>query len=158
MNEYKVINKQLFNIIYMIIKDWYRINKIPNKNKNKCCGLRKFIAHIFSNINISYNTLYLSLYYLFEIKKIIGKYIYKNNIHNFLLCGRRMFIMALIISDKYLKDQNYKNIVWSKITKLKLLDINLYEKEILKILDYDLYIHEDVFRYWKKGLDEIIKL
>lgn len=150
MKEYKIINKKLFNIIYMIIKDWNKTEK-----KRNCCSLNKFIIHIFRNIEISYNTLCLSLYYLFEIKRKIVNFTYRNNMY--LLCGRRMFIITLMISDKYLKDKPYKNILWAKMTKLKITDINIYEKETLEILDYDLYIHEDSFEYWKKGLDELIK-
>jgi hypothetical protein len=31
------------------------------------------------------------------------------------------------------------------------------KKETLKILDYNLYIHEGSFKYWKNVLDELIK-
>lgn len=84
MNEIKFINKRLFNIIYMTIKEWNKTNK--KKKQNKCCSLKKFINHIFTNMDITYNTLCLSLYHLFEIKRKIRFFLYtNNNIKNFLL-------------------------------------------------------------------------
>ena len=108
MYNYKVINKKLFNIIYFIIKKW---NKYDKNDINNCCKLKKFIIYIFTKIDITYNTLCLSLYYLFEIKRKIEIMICNNEyINSFLSCGRRMFITTLIISNKVLKIKCYKNI------------------------------------------------
>jgi hypothetical protein len=85
-----------------------------DRKKTYLLFFKKFVIHIFRNIEISYNTLCLSLYYLFEIKRKMENFIYRNN--KYLSCGRRMFITTLIISDKYLKDKPYKNILWAKIT------------------------------------------
>lgn len=150
MTKYKIVNKNISTKICIIISKY---DKSFKKTKHDVYNFNNFIV-IFKKIDITYNTLCLSLYYFFRIKLILenmkqhDKYINK-----FLLCGRKMFIITLIISNKYLKDNCYKNLIWSKITKIKNSDINLYEKEILNLLNYNLYISCDHFNIWKKKIN-----
>lgn len=153
MNNIEITNNikyKIFNAIYISIKKW------NNNNDISFYYLKNFIVYILSKINITYNTICLSLYYFLKIKRKIE--IVRNNKNNFhdldkfLSCGKRMFVISLIISDKYLKDKCYKNVYWSKITRLKLHDINFYEKKALKLINYNLYISKDEFNYWRKTI------
>ena len=142
----KRIDKNLLNKICIIIE---RYNKT----------FKKFIIAIIKKMNIEYDTLCLSLYYFIKLKLIIENKIDCNNhISSFLLCGRRMFIICLIISNKYLRDNCYKNITWAIITKLKNKDINLYENNVLKILNYNMNISYKEFIFWKEKVDKFNKL
>ncbi|KAJ3118530.1 hypothetical protein HDU96_000946 [Phlyctochytrium bullatum] len=68
------------------------------------------------------------------------------------LCGRRMFLSALIVAAKYLQDRNYSNRAWAKISGLPLEEINQNEIEFLRILDYDLYVNHKTYVSWSAML------
>jgi len=63
-----------------------------------------------------------------------------------------MFLAALIIASKYLQDSNYSNKAWSKISGLPLAEINENEVIFLRLIDYKLFIAEDVFKRWSSLL------
>jgi hypothetical protein len=70
----------------------------------------------------------------------------KHNSTDPALCGRRMFIASLIIASKYLQDRSYASIAWSKICGLDVLEINNIERRFLNLIDYNLFIKEDVYK------------
>lgn len=151
MEDIKLNNKILYDLLYNLIKKWNK--KVKAKN---VCNLKIFINHVLSNIKPNNNVLCLTIYYLVKIRILIQRMLINNfKLHNFLLCGRRMFIISLILSTKYLLDGYNKNILWSKITRLNVKDINLYEKETLKLIKYDLYISDIHFIYWKNTIYKI---
>ena len=63
-----------------------------------------------------------------------------------------MFLAALIAASKYLQDRNYSNRAWSTITGLPIYEINANEICFLKLIDYNLFIAEDVFKRWSSLL------
>lgn len=154
MNKYNIIDKRLFNMVYNLINSWNGNKvKIDKDNNYK---IKKFIIYIISRKIVTYNNMILSIYYLSNIKiKIKNMLQNKIKIESFFLCGRRMFIISLIISNKYIYDKSYKNVVWSKITGLKIKDINFYEISVLKLINHDLYISDKNYNNWK---DSLIKL
>ncbi|KAJ1547704.1 hypothetical protein HK096_000995 [Nowakowskiella sp. JEL0078] len=68
------------------------------------------------------------------------------------LCGRRMFLSALVIAGKYLQDQTYSNRAWAKISGLAVEEVNQNETEFLKIIDYRLHVNNDTFVSWSQML------
>lgn len=62
------------------------------------------------------------------------------------LCGRRMFLAALISSSKYLQDRNYSNRAWAKISGLPAGEINMNERMFLSMIDYQLYVSAGAFQ------------
>ncbi|KAJ1569195.1 hypothetical protein HK096_003919 [Nowakowskiella sp. JEL0078] len=68
------------------------------------------------------------------------------------LCGRRMFLSALVIAGKYLQDQAYSNRAWAKISGLAVEEVNQNEVEFLKIIDYRLHVNNDTFISWSQML------
>lgn len=64
------------------------------------------------------------------------------------MCGRRMFLSALIASTKYLQDKNYSNRAWSKISGLPVSEINCNEREFLASIDYRLFVSQKSFVQW----------
>lgn len=154
----KRIDKNVLTKICFIIEGYNKTFKKFNHNNNNIYRFNNFIINVFNKMNMEYDTLCLSLYYFIKLKLIILNKNHYNNISTFLLCGRRMFIICLIISNKYLKDNSYKNISWAIITKLKNKDINLYEKYVLKILNYNIYISHEDFIFWEKKVKGFNKL
>ena len=62
--------------------------------------------------------------------------------------GRRMFLAALIIAFKYLHDKSFSASAWSKISGLKICEVNASERAFLAAVKWNLHISEPVFRRW----------
>lgn len=71
------------------------------------------------------------------------------------LCGRRMFLAALICASKFLQDRTYSNRAWAKISSLPVNEINSNEKALLEVLDYNLFVNSDLFRNWTRRLQDL---
>ncbi|KAF2458112.1 hypothetical protein BDY21DRAFT_284690 [Lineolata rhizophorae] len=66
-----------------------------------------------------------------------------------LQCGRRMFLAALILASKYLQDRNYSARAWSKISGLKVCEINMNEMAFLEAVNWKLHIPDPLFERWQ---------
>ncbi|KAK3076313.1 hypothetical protein LTS18_013349 [Coniosporium uncinatum] len=66
-----------------------------------------------------------------------------------LQCGRRMFLAALILASKYLQDHNYSARAWSKISGLKVCEINCNEMAFLTAVNWRLHFPEALFERWQ---------
>ncbi|KAM0791512.1 hypothetical protein ACM66B_005963 [Microbotryomycetes sp. NB124-2] len=69
-----------------------------------------------------------------------------------ILCGRRMFLAALIAASKYLQDRNYSNRAWSRISGLPVNEINSNERAFLNLVGFDLHLGAQEFRRWTERL------
>lgn len=118
--------------------------------------LRTFIQETLRRSRTSYSTLQVALYYLVLIKAHVPK-------HDFtmeqpedvasvraLQCGRRMFLAALILASKYLQDRNYSARAWSKISGLKVCEINTNEMAFLAAVNWKLHITDPVWEKWQE--------
>ncbi|GAA5840270.1 hypothetical protein JCM9279_002331 [Rhodotorula babjevae] len=68
------------------------------------------------------------------------------------LCGRRMFLAALISASKYLQDRNYSNRAWAKISGLAVGEINKNERAFLKVIQFQLHLRAEDFQRWTERL------
>ncbi|KAF2741144.1 hypothetical protein EJ04DRAFT_530736 [Polyplosphaeria fusca] len=117
--------------------------------------LRTFIQETLRRSRSSYSTLQVALYYLILIKAHVPK-------HDFtmeqpedvaslraLQCGRRMFLAALILASKYLQDRNFSARAWSKISGLKVCEINTNEMAFLAAVNWKLHITDPIWERWQ---------
>lgn len=116
--------------------------------------LRTFIQETLRRSRTSYSTLQVALYYLILIKAHVPKYDFTmeqpddSHCSRALMCGRRMFLAALILASKYLQDRNYSARAWSKICGLHTSEINQNETAFLLAVNWRLHITESVFQKW----------
>ncbi|CAI2181949.1 19438_t:CDS:2 [Funneliformis geosporum] len=135
----------------------------------KIIPLRLFLQETLRRSRTSYSTLQTALFYLFRIKPQISSIsrrseypptptsefppdINQSQNNDPATCGRRMFLAALIVASKYLQDRNYSNRAWSKISGLPVNEINANEICFLKLIDYNLFIAENIFKRWSSLL------
>ncbi|KAG9286063.1 hypothetical protein G9A89_022740 [Geosiphon pyriformis] len=141
----------------------------------KIIPLRIFLQETLRRSRTSYSTLQTALFYLFRIKSQITSRAFlhpaaiatgnnaeipptptgvsqRRENNDPATCGRRMFLAALIVASKYLQDRNYSNKAWSKISGLPVNEINQNEIIFLKLIDYNLFIGEDIFKRWSSLL------
>jgi hypothetical protein len=59
---------------------------------------------------------------------------------SYTICGRRMYITALMIAHKYHQEPAMKNVAWSNLTRLDLNEVNEMERQFLKLIQYNLHV------------------
>ncbi|KAF2762430.1 hypothetical protein EJ05DRAFT_481371 [Pseudovirgaria hyperparasitica] len=118
--------------------------------------LRTFIQETLRRSRTSYSTLQVALYYLILIKPHVPATDFtmeqRTDDHAWrsLQCGRRMFLAALILASKYLQDRNFSSRAWSKISGLKVCEINTNEMAFLEAVKWKLHITDAVFERWQR--------
>jgi len=118
--------------------------------------LRTFIQETLRRSRTSYSTLQVALYYLILIKVHVPKHDFTmeqpGDIASLraLQCGRRMFLAALILASKYLQDRNYSARAWSKISGLKVCEINTNEMAFLSAVNWKLHITDPIWERWQE--------
>jgi len=150
---------QIINVIWI---------NFPVHLNSQVIPLRLFIQETLRRSRTSWSTLQTALFYLMRIKSQItmlwlnpdrwtlnSKDDNNNNNNNGsdpATCGRRMFLASLIVASKYLQDRNYANNAWSKICGLPVREINVIERRFLALIDYNLFIGEDIYKRWSNLL------
>ncbi|KAH7090190.1 hypothetical protein FB567DRAFT_438487 [Paraphoma chrysanthemicola] len=117
--------------------------------------LRTFIQETLRRSRTSYSTLQVALYYLILIKAHLPKHDFtmsqpEDASLRALQCGRRMFLAALILASKYLQDRNYSARAWSKISGLKVCEINTNEMAFLEAVNWKLHITDPIWEKWQE--------
>ncbi|QIX00541.1 hypothetical protein AMS68_006058 [Peltaster fructicola] len=110
--------------------------------------LRNYIEETLRRSRTSYSTLQVALYYLILIKPYIPRRDDPSESSRVLVCGRRMFLAALILASKYLQDRNYSAKAWSKMSGLKIAEINANERVFLQKINWKLHVAKPVFDLW----------
>ncbi|KAF7185144.1 G1/S-specific cyclin pas1 [Pseudocercospora fuligena] len=118
--------------------------------------LRTYIEETLRRSRTSYSTLQVALYYLVLIRPHVPKRDFTmeqtvdSPAERALMCGRRMFLAALILASKYLQDRNYSAKAWSKMSGLNVCEINTNERTFLSKVDWKLHIPKPIFEKWQE--------
>lgn len=122
--------------------------------------LRTYIEETLRRSRTSYSTLQVALYYLILIKPFVPNRDFTMEqsgdcpANRALMCGRRMFLAALILASKYLQDRNYSAKAWSKMSGLPVKEINANERTFLAKIGWKLHVAKPLFDRWT---DVVIK-
>ena len=130
-------------------------SRCENASGRGVLPLRTFIQETLRRSRTSYSTLQVALYYLILIKAHLPKHDFtmsqpEDTSLRALQCGRRMFLAALILASKYLQDRNYSARAWSKISGLKVCEINTNEMAFLEAVNWKLHITDPIWEKWQE--------
>lgn len=114
----------------------------PNSKHSKehMPSLMTFISRLVRYTNVYTPTLLATVCYLNKLKRILPKDAtgLPSTIH-------RLFLACLILSSKYHNDSSPKNVHWARYTDglFSLEDINLMERQLLQLLNWDIRVTEE---------------
>ena len=141
----KDISKTLITIIFQ--------NKNPNNQKDVFSRgliprifLIDYLIRIQEYSGIENSTIIIALIYIDRIcvrKRIT---LTKFNIH-------RLLITSILISIKFNEDIIYDNLYYSKIYGIALAQLNIFENEFLKMIGFDLFVSEEVYKKYYSHLN-----
>ncbi|CAB4476292.1 uncharacterized protein OCT59_010319 [Rhizophagus irregularis] len=61
-------------------------------------------------------------------------------------------ISSLIIAWKFFQDENYKTNHWTSFTGYTIEQLNVFERDFLRMVDYNIFIKENSFKQWLRFL------
>ena len=131
-----------------------KLAKMDQTEDSPMISLENFILHLVKCSNVQVPTLLTTLIYLERLRSKLPV-MAKGGFHfspakpllTFWLgmpsTRHRVFLATLIVTAKYLNDSSPKNVHWAKYALLfETVEINLMEKQLLYLLDYDLRFDE----------------
>lgn len=116
-------------------------------------SLMTFITKLVRYTNVYTGTLMSTIVYMNRLKERLPA-----DAHGMPCTRHRIFLACLIIASKYFNDSSPKNKHWSKYTDglFRNEDVNLMEKQLLMLLDWDLRIEtSELLRVWRRFLEPI---
>lgn len=123
----------------------YRTRQLPS--------LMTFISKLVRYTNVYTGTLMSTIIYMNRLKSRLPP-----DAQGMACTRHRIFLACLIIASKYFNDSSPKNVHWSKYTDglFDTTDVNLMERQLLMLLDWDLRIDNvELVKTWKRFLDPI---
>ena len=83
---------------------------------------------------------------MIESAKKKGITLNKDNIY-------RILFTAILVSIKYNEDVIYDNLYYAKIAGLPVKEINYLERKFLEIINYDLFVSDELFQKYNEYLN-----
>ncbi|CAL9732343.1 PHO85 cyclin-5 [Monosporozyma unispora] len=121
------------------------------KINNSVQTIRSFIIEILKRSKCNKMTTILASFY---INKLYQNQVDLNKLPEFAKCSKRMFLICLIISHKFLTDNTYSMKTWSHITGLPVKTLNNMERWCLNKLNYELFVKKDILQNWTINLSK----
>ena len=98
-----------------------------------------FIFYTYSYLNLDFSTILLSLISIQRLLNITKDKLSKNNFY-------KLFITSCLLNSKNNEDNSFCCHFYANIGKIKVSELIYLEKEFFKIIDYKLYVNEEVYQ------------
>ncbi|KAK1220254.1 PHO85 cyclin-1 [Marasmius sp. AFHP31] len=131
-------------MIDYVAQQTIRTVRVAGSRSNTDPSLRDFIYRLVKHVNVSVGTLLATTIYYDRIRPKLTEASGVRGVRH------RLFLATLIVSSKYLNDSSPKTSHWQKYAGIATLeDVNLMERQLIQLLDYDLRFDEaEACRYF----------
>ncbi|OZJ06951.1 hypothetical protein BZG36_00132 [Bifiguratus adelaidae] len=109
-------------------------------------AFKKFCLQVLNATQLSESVVLLSLKY---IAKLL---IASPSIQGAEGSEYRLFVVALMLANKFLDDNTFTNKTWSEVTTMKVQDLDVMEIEFLSVLDFRLFVRDEEYQRWTAAL------
>ncbi|KAL1922617.1 uncharacterized protein VTP21DRAFT_10156 [Calcarisporiella thermophila] len=119
---------------------------VSSISNSRILPLREFIEVTLRRSHASYSTFQTALFYMCRVRTKVLEQRQAGECH--FRCGRRAFLGALIVSNKFLQDRNYSNRAWARISGLSSAEVASIERSFLGLIEYRLFVTKETFESW----------
>ncbi|CAO3678171.1 unnamed protein product [Rhizopus stolonifer] len=109
-------------------------------------AFKKFCKQVLTATQLSESVILLGLKYIAMLLQ------FNPSIQGAAGSEYRLFIVALMLGNKFLDDNTFTNKTWSKVTGMKVKDLNMMELEFLDVLGFQLFVQKEEFERYKRAL------
>lgn len=144
--------KKLMNILCIIIGETieklicFDDERIYKNKKGK--NIKNYIKNLINKVNLEPSTLILSTIYL---DRLCNKGKVKLNINN----ACEIFLICLLLAIKFNEEYFENNKFYSKIGGIKNKNLNQLENQVLRIINFNLYVYEEQFESYINQFSEL---
>jgi hypothetical protein len=131
-------------IVSNIQESLFKGRKIPK------ISVELYIDRLKKYFSFEDQTLVLSLIYVDRFCEMNSIKLKISNFH-------RIFLVGIVIAIKFNEDIYYPNSFYSKIGGITLEDLNALEANFLKMIEYSLYIDDELFKKYHSFLQTLVK-
>ena len=143
--EYKNLLKEIVDILDTIILS-NKKNKKPYKESSPffsenipTISLYDYLLRIRKYSGIGNSTFIISLIYIDRICTKKGIILSKYNIH-------KLLFTSILVAIKYNEDATYEYFYYSQIAGVSVKELSTLENAFLKFIDFELFVHEEVYK------------
>ncbi|CAD8189842.1 unnamed protein product [Paramecium octaurelia] len=151
------------NIIYAIAKVLDEIVKetdiiespiqtVFHTNKKPQITIYKYIERIKMYSYCSNECFVLALIYIDKVQERNQDVVINSH------CVHRFLLACILLSIKYNDDDYYKNDYYARVGGVTLQELNQLERELLTLLDYQLFVSQTQYYYYKEKLMKYAQL
>jgi len=152
---------ELIESISSFIEETIQRNKDKKKNSKKSVfycdcpnildiSIHNYIYYIYSYLNLEISSLILSL---ISIKRLLERTKDKLSKNNFY----KLFITSCLLNSKQNEESQYDYDFFARAGKISKNELILLEKEYFSMVDYKLYVNEEVYRRYYDFIKNRIK-
>ncbi|CAO3636387.1 unnamed protein product [Cunninghamella blakesleeana] len=134
-------------IVYLM---WHSRKSCTSGNRvngNASPAFKRFCLQVLSSTQLTESAVYLGLKYICHLLES------NPSIEGAEGSEYRLFIVALMLANKFLDDNTFTNKTWSEVSGMKVQDLNIMESEFLEALEYTLFVRDEDYKKWKSILD-----
>jgi hypothetical protein len=137
------ISKENSERKFSVIRNSFYIKNPPNM------PFLDFTRRVVKFLKPEISTLIISLIYIDLLLKMYEEELFltENNIY-------KIFFTSIVLAMKYNEDNSCKNDIFGKVGGISIEEINNLERDFLILIDYRLYISEDLYKLYEPSFVE----
>ena len=154
----KEFRYSLINTLSFLFTDICKENDILNldndkriipflSKKNQSLSIKKYLLRLVKYTQVESSTLIAMLIFIDRLCELNNFIVNSYNVY-------KILFSSLIMAIKYNEDEYYDNKFYAKVGGVTLKEMNILEISFLKLIDFKLYISEEIFETYFENIIE----